>query len=533
MTTATLTRSDRADVDADMAGRSALPGHITAAYVSAVGGSAHQGARMAAALGQWSAWLGDPDQTWTWDAETLAARSWDLVRNDGHCRAMLEAVLMMTLGASGLRFCSLYQADDQADTSDAEKKARRAIERSIANASTATRLDAGGQLARRNLARQFMINKIVTGDGFAVRVWAPARPGAYQGSAWRVVPFERVCNPDRQSNSDRLWEGMEYDDAGVWSAVWVRDRHPGSIGAGRPPTWTRHAVCAPDGTRNVLHGFRALAGERRGVSWFAPLLVLAKHLQQTTAAWVIAKRTQACHPLVVKTDDPKATADAQRAQAVLGPNTQLSPGRIYYTAAANDIYAPDWSFNGSDYQAFVDSQLRVFSAAWGLPFQFVMQQLTQANLASSRAALDQADRSGECFQQDLVDDFDAPINETIIREDVARGRLKLNVADGDWSRALRGRYLGPRRWSTDKLKDADAATSWIKLGVAPSTAFADQGMVYEEEVAQAAQDAAYRAAQGQPDPLAAPAPATAPTDDQPEPDDQTDESEPDDAPEPA
>ncbi len=472
--------------------RAEIRTEIGAAFSKLMG--AHDGAQATALLGGWGQYLGDPDQAWTWDAETMAARASELVRNDPHARAMLEAAILGVFGPTGLHSRSLYQADDASDTTDAERAMRRKIDASIERASSRKRLDAAGQRTRRQLGIQFFTSKVVTGDGFAVRCWKPNRPNAYQAQAWRIVRFERVCNPQDKPNTDTLWEGLEFDEEGSWTAIHIRDRARfDQLKTGEKPTWTRIPVYAEDGQLNVLHGFRSVAGERRGFSWFAPLLVLAKHLQQTVSAYVIAKRIQACHPTFVKTDDPDATAAAAAAHAKLGPNTEYKPGRTYYTGLNSEIVFPQWSFNGADFLQFVDSQLRVFTATWGMPFQFVLQQLTETNLAASRAALDQASRAFETMQGEHIEEFDGPIDESIIREDVARGRLA--VVGDDWDRICKARWLGPRQWSTDRVKDADAAGLWKKMGKSPTKIFAEQGMDFEEEIAQSAQDERYVAAQ--------------------------------------
>lgn len=468
-------------------GTQLTPANVAEAYSSVLG--QRDGAAVYGALQSWAGYLGNPDDDWSWNAQTLAARSWDLIENDGHAAAMAAAVLLGTYGACGLRPRSLYQADDAAPVTEVERATRRQINASWRRASARKRLHAGGQFTRRQLGAQLLLHKIASGDGFAVRVWSPERPDAYQAQAWRIVPSERVSNPDNTRNTDTRWEGMEFDASGCWVGIWVRDRHPMDMRGGKA-TWSYVPTFSPDGSRNVIHTFRSQRGERRGLSWFTPLLLLAKHLQQIAAAFVVSKRIQACHPLVVRTNSPAELAAAERAKAKLGANTQMSPGRVLYTALDNEIYVPPWAFNGADYRDFIDSQLRVFTATWGLPFQFILQQLTDANLAAARAALDQAERAFELFQTDQQEDVESVFDEQILREEVLRGRLRL--PGDDWSSIARATYLGPRRWSTDKVKDAAAGEAWIAMGMSPSTVFADQGVDYEEEVEQAAQDARYR-----------------------------------------
>jgi lambda family phage portal protein len=438
------------------------------------------GAQTYRLLADWSVSLSDPNDDWRWDAGTLSARAWDLIQNDPNARALIECMVLGVLGDCGLRFRSLYQTDLNSDTTDAELAFRRSLEALVETASCDAGVDAAEVLSRRDFTAQILTSMLASGDGFAIRLWSP-RKNALLAQRWRILAPERISNPDGRPNTPTLFEGIEYDAAtGAPSALYVRSKHPISSENKGKPTWDKIDWRAPDGSLNVLHMFKPLRpGQRRGISWFAPLLVLAQHLSKTVEAFVVAKRTQASLPLIIKTNDVEQTALAARQNALLGPNTRWRPNLIAYTSAENDIVFPEWAFNGADYRDFIDVCLRSFSACWGLPFQFVMQQLTDANLASAQVALDQADKTFSALQDLAIAKVERPIDEAFIREGVARGLLKPGKVEP--ALLLASRYLRPRRPDANKQRTRDAALLFVDMGGSRSTAFAEMGYDFEEE----------------------------------------------------
>ncbi len=431
-------------------------------------------------LADWSVGLSDPNDDWKADAHTLAARAWDLIQNDPNARALVECMTLGVLGDCGLRFRSLYQADLNGETSDAELEFRRTIENVLSLARSGCGVDAAGALSSRDFTAQLLTSMLASGDGFAIRVWSP-RAESLLSQRWRILAPERVSNPEGKPNTPTLFEGIEYDAAGAPTALHVRTTHPISSQNKGAARWERIDWRAPDGSLNVLHLFKPMRpGQRRGISWFAPLLVLAQHLSKTVEAFVVAKRTQACLPAIVKTDDPLATANAAKAGALLGPHTKWRPNTIAYTSLNSEVIFPSWQFNGSDYRDFLDVNLRAFAACWGLPFQFVMQQLTEANLASAQVALDQADKTFSALQDLVICKVERPIDEALLREGVAR---KLIVPGAGTTPAMlnAARYLRPRRPDANKQRTRDAALLFIDMGGSRTTAFSEMGYDFEEE----------------------------------------------------
>jgi capsid protein len=478
-------------------------------------------------LADWSGWwYRQMDAAEDWDREgmTLAQRAWKLALNDPYATALLACVTGNVLG-TGLRFVSAFQADaDPAVTVD-ELAIRQQITSAVEAHGARGRLDPSCQLSRLAIERQLVVSGFVAGDGFAIRAWKPARPGcADYGTCWRVIDASRVCNPQNGPNvPGQMVNGIEIKD-GVPYRLHYCDA--------QMQTWSFADWYAADGTRNVIHYApdRDRAGSMRGFSKFAPILKLATHLSRMAVAHVSGNRVKAAHPMVIQSSDPKKSADAHREQARMGPNSAINDATVLFTSKDSTATFPTYSYNGSDFDAFVRSSLMSFCAAWGYPWQFVLHQLTEGNLASAQAALDQADKTTTVYQDGVIDEISCHLDTSIISEGAARDRFDL-PASVPLDRLLVGTYDRPRKADANRQRTREAAKLAIELGVAPSTALAEMGYNYADEVRRSKHDADFAAEilgppPAQPAPPAPDAPADEPADDQVE----DDEDDPADEP---
>ena len=480
-------------------------------------------------MGQTSTWVTDPLDDWQREGRTAAAFAMNLVQTDAYCCALLLAEIQLTHGASGLRFRSHYQADDSTQVTDAELQARDAINRVTARSHRGTWFDASRLLTRVQFERQIDAMAIVTGDGFAVRQFKPGRNRAPYATCWRILDPFRVKNPggvewasppedydgDRAPAGERIWNGIGLDDDDQPAALWIEmPQRDGS----RKVRWMRVAWFSDDGVQNVIHRFDSLRpGQIRGFSAYLPIFTTARHLQGTSEAHVVAKRAQACHPLMYRSSDERVAAAFQQANAMLGPHTRMGPGQTVFLGADGELDLPSWQYQGDDFSKHVESQVRAMSAARGLPWQFVLAQLTNANLASSRAAMDQAERRAETRQNDHIAQVSEILDESIIVEAIARRQLG-NVVSRQ--RAIEGDYTRPRGWITDRLKEANADKIDLELGISPSRIHERRGLDFRAEIRRAEQDHAYAEKHGIDVGTLPNAGQPAPEDTPPEPDDE-------------
>lgn len=458
-------------------------------------GLAYSGSAKNRLFGDWQPLMWDVNDEYSLDGQTLAARAWDLYRNDPYAKAMVSTLVGMIIGPEELRVRSLFAVDDEADTTEAERGARRDIESVIRRATLRRRFDAGGQLTRREMSATMLVNRIVHGDAFAIRLFKPDRPDAYQGTCWRLIDPIRVSNPHDAPDTDRLIQGVEIDPDGAPVAVHVRSAHPNLIRASGGYRWKRVPFYGPDGSLNVIHYKKTDRPDQvRGVSEFSANVRMLKYLSDITWFHVVAKKMQASNCIIVEVDDPEAAAAADRNGALLAGSVGIKPGMKYYVKTGTKISLVNTQYQGTDLEAFTDQILKAACATWNIPYDFVLYVLTGTNLSASRAALGQMDMTAQRWRAELIAQVEQPWNESILREAQSFGGLKVGTDDFDLISRLR--YIPPPKISPDRLKDAQAARAWVDLGRSISGVYGEAGYPFEEEIAQRAQDNAYMEAQG-------------------------------------
>ena len=427
----------------------------------------------------WQTWLREPETEWAGLWDLVAARASSLVDDFPIAAAMVKSRLLRVHGPHGLRFRSLFQADDQPDTTDAEIQKRREIEFCIKRGSLD--IDAGGMLSRAELDWCISWNACVLGDGFAVRVWQPIE-GVKTSTRWRIIHPMRVRAPSDKQADPKFNGGIELDNNGRPVAIWVEpDAEKTNRYAKREPV--RIAWTGPDGTRNVVHkvGLRR-PGSRRGLSEFAPVMLPARLLQGVDIAYVTMKRVQASHPLLIKVADVKAAREQYRGTRI----GNLLIGKDH------EVELPPFKFEGADYREFVDTTMRSICAAWQLPWELVLGDHSAKSGASSRSLWQQHYQMAEREQAQHVEQVQAPMDESIVREAAATGAVALGA---DWQRNMAGIYQGPPKVMPDPAKEIEWATGAVALGMSKSTVFARMGEDYRDEVMQSRQDKSLSEAQ--------------------------------------
>lgn len=440
-------------------------------------------------LGSDSSFITEPTYDWSRDWRIIANRALSLVSNDPFAAAMVSASLQGEHGAYGLKPRSLAVLNDDQVSTGQERSLRRQIESSLTSMSGYA-FDASGLLTRKEHDYSLSWMARVLGEGFSVRCYKPGRVHARYGTCWRLVRPERVCNPDGQPNTDRLYEGFELDGDGAVVAIHIKQGRTSLWGRIEHAEWVRVPWYADDGTPNVVHriGWR-LPGMIRGISMFTPLLLLLRQLGGVVESHVIGKRAQACTPVIYYVDDPEKAAEDAKASSnsVLGPHTQFNPLQVYFAKIGCTVDFKTTTFQGDDLQKFHAICARVLTATWQLPVEVVLAAMGEASLASARAGLDQFDRTCQTWQDDHITQVSQPRERAQIAEMVALGEMQSGSAGIDGLAACR--YSRPPKYSTDRKKDADTVDIYInKLGRSKTAAFAEFGWNYEDEVEERIRD---------------------------------------------
>jgi lambda family phage portal protein len=215
---------------------------------------------------------------------------------------------------------------------------------------------------------QALVAETVARDGEALVLWPAER-----GMKIRVLEMDwlaRDLNGVSATGDGYVYDGVEYDANGHLVAYHLYDQHPGS--AVMDPRRNRpqaHRVEA----RLVAHVYRAdRPGQRRGVTWLAPVLNDLQSLAENDAAQLMRQRIAACFAVFWRTDNPQS----------LPPST-LAPGLIQQIGADDEVqFASPPEVQG--YDDFARVHLRRIAVGVGITYEALTGDLTGVNFSSAR-----------------------------------------------------------------------------------------------------------------------------------------------------
>lgn len=290
-----------------------------------------------------------------------------------------------------------------------------------------------------------------------------------------LIEADRVCNPNYESNSERIQEGVETDYNGEIINYYICSRHPLSTSWDGAPEWTKvEAYGSRTGRPNILHLMEnERIGQRRGVPILAPVIEALKQLSRYTDAELMAAVVSGMFTVFIESknnddtgalgtnipyDDEIDPDDEDSYELGNGAVVQLDEGE---TAKEINPGRPNTAFDG-----FVNAVTRQVGAALEIPKELLTKEFT-ASYSASRAALLEAWKMFRMRRTWMAKDFCQPIYEEWFCEAVAKGRI---YAPGFFTNPLikkaycQAEWSGPSMGQLDPIKEVTAAEKRIQNG---------------------------------------------------------------------
>lgn len=510
-------------------------------YLSPAAGLNRMRARtlLAAADGGWKGGRRDRRPTKMWrldegsaDADTLGdlpdlrARSRDLARNTPIATGALSTIATNVIG-DGLQLQAAIDHEtlgitpEEADVFEREQEREFALFCRSCDFTRVQVFDEQQRLVYRSAKE--------SGDSIAIRRYR-RDPGDVYGTKVQVLEADRLSNPDRGQDTDRMAGGVETNLDGVPIAYHISNRHPGDMRA-TALTWQAVPARDADGRALVIHLFERDRPElTRGIPYLAPVIEHLKQLgdysdAEVTAAVVSAMYTGFVKSPVNEDDNPiggeyDATLNANEIKLGNGAMVALAPGE--------DITFANPQRPNANFDPFVQAFLRQIGVALELPFELLIKHFT-ASYSASRAALAMAWQFFERQRYWFAERFCQEVYGWFLEEAVATGRLSRPgfFDDPAIRRAWLGaEWIGPRPPSLMPYQEAQADALDIETGVKTREDVCMQrtGGEVEKKIDQLGKERRMRDEAGLiPEP---PPAAAAPM----QPDDADDEAEPDEPP---
>jgi lambda family phage portal protein len=292
-------------------------------------------------------------------------------------------------------------------------------------------------------------------------------------------PFDKSSGVIRQ--------GIEFSPIGRRVAYHFLHRHPGDV---TDPGLAGETVRVP--ASEVIHVIDPVdAGQLRGVSRFAPGIVKLFLLDQYDDAELDRKKVAAMHALFITTPAPAEPFDAAESEGQDGERTMdLEPGQIVMLEPGEEIQTSAPADVGQTYEPFQYRTLLQVSAALGVPYAYLSNDMLKANYSNSRLALLEFRRRVEAYQHAvMVWQLCRRVWLRWMDTAVLAGVLPLADYESQRRDYTACAWLPPRWDWVDPLKDARAEIEQIEAGLKSRTqALAERGYDADQVDAEIAAD---------------------------------------------
>jgi lambda family phage portal protein len=281
-------------------------------------------------------------------------------------------------------------------------------------------------------------------------------------------------------NGAQVWQGVEFGPDGRRTAYWIMDHVPGSSLLPQSMVSRRYPAS------EIIHVFRPLiAGQVRGLSWFAPVLLPAKELDGLLDALITRAKVAALFAGVVHDADGGGILDGEQNGSAI--EASLEPGAMIHLPPGKHVEFPSMPDCGPASPLAV-SMLRQISAGAGITYEQLSGDYSQVNYSSARAALLEFRRFIAGVQHHtMVFQFCRPVWARFIRSQMLTGGLLASAPRGDRA----AKWLPPSWSSVDPAKDAKAAETELRNNLrSRSEIIAERGYDSEEVDAEIAADRA-------------------------------------------
>ena len=407
----------------------------------------------------------------------ITARARWLVRNNGYAANAIESWAGNVVG-NGIKPSSLI--------ADADLKAR--VQRLWLDWTDDS--DAEGFTDFYGLQRRAAREVFIAGEVFLR--FRPRRPedGLVVPLQLQMIPSEMLplSRNEQLPGGNVVRQGIEFDGIGRRVAYHFLRRHPGDV---TDPGLMGETVRVP--ASEVIHVIDPVdAGQLRGVSRFAPGIVKLFLLDQYDDAELDRKKVAAMHALFITTPAPAEPFDIAESDESGERTMDLQPGQIVMLEPGEEVQTSAPADVGQTYEPFQYRTLLQVSAALGIPYAYLSNDMLKANYSNSRLALLEFRRRIEAYQHSvMVWQICRRVWARWMDTAVMAGTLDLPDYEARRRDHIACSWLPPKWDWVDPLKDARAEIEQIEAGLKSRTqALAERGYDADQVDAEIAADRA-------------------------------------------
>lgn len=308
-----------------------------------------------------------------------------------------------------------------------------------------------------------------------------------------LIDDQLILDAEKSPNGNEIRMGVEIDEWERPLGYWMWTRHPTDLAS----IQSRRHIFVP--AADILHDFVQLrAGQTRGVTWFAPVLINQQMLAAYVEAEITRARVAASNMGAVEFDPDKAGASGAGVQPGQQPDQppgqqtipmELEPGRMLRLGAGEHLVSTDFGSSAASVGDFIKFSARNLAAGLNIAYSSLSGDLEAVNYSSIRAGIVSERDFARLMQGWLAERLNRRVFNAWLPYAVLAGKLPA-MAMGAVQASPRAIVWRPRGWSSvDPRNDIEADHLAIALGVTSRTRVAAaRGFDYEETIGELAEE---------------------------------------------
>lgn len=272
----------------------------------------------------------------------------------------------------------------------------------------------------------------------------------------QLIPSERISNPGCSSNTDTMRNGVELDANGYPINYHILTKHPSEPGY----TYTKVPIYEGDEKTSWLVFKRDRSDSHRGIPIFTPCIEEFRMLYKYVESELVASVVSANQVTIVKTEAPQSDPFASTEQKEFSDGSirnivKVNPGGILHIGVNDSVEQINPNRPNQQFGAFIDTVTKHICTGCGLSYEFVTMSFN-ANYSASKAAMAQSWKTISSYRKALIKYFCNPVFNIWCK---LHGYGEID--DIDW--------IGPNKGVLDDLKEIQAATARVELGISSRT----------------------------------------------------------------
>lgn len=270
-------------------------------------------------------------------------------------------------------------------------------------------------------------------------------------------------------------QGIEYEkQTGRVTGYWFMD-----------PYYGGKAVHVP--ADQVIHGFETLRPQQlRGVSPFAPGVLIARDLSDYMDAEIDTAKMAAKYLAFVKTPDPVLRQDLLSVAGTSAAGTtqqieEMENAIIEYLRPGEEVNIAQHNRPGATFAPFVRLVLTMLSITTGAPYELISGDYSGLNFSTARIVRNDFTQQLRPISVRHIRQFAMPILKSVIDMAVLSGKLTLPGYWQDPRRYLECEWTPPGMDAVDPLREAKSQIEAISYGLkSPQEVARERGRDLEE-----------------------------------------------------